>query len=531
MRLETLVGPYGDVFDVDPSSPCTIGRIAASTICLLDGTVSRRHASIIHRGQAWFLMDHGSTSGTFINGVRQGADEPTPIGDGDLVQIGPWTFRVCVGERSGSRVRTIDDSTASHTRVESVRSVPAPSDRRLDLLMSCIGSFNEASDEEALATVALRTALDGSGYVRGAVLRRINEQDDVEVVISVDESGGKGDALSFSRTLVARAGAGETVLLSREGMGEMGQSVAELNIHSALCVPIRLGDSVPAFLYLDARGSEGRVRSLATGFCETVARAYGMSLAELKRRELEHRQRVIHAELEAAHEVQRMILPTGEGRAGSIAYALRVVPGVFVAGDMFDIIDLGEAGVAVVLGDVAGHGVGSALMMALTQSQVHAQIRLHRDPAKALEAANEYVASHLPAGRFVSAWIGVFAPSGLVRFVDAGHGHWMVAGEDGVRSGSEFDGGIPVGVDPEARYDVETLQLRPGDRVILYTDGLTEQCDGSGEQFGLERLVACVSRTGAPLDDVKDVFASVRRFSGGTVFEDDATIGSIRFEG
>ena len=529
MRLETVAGPYGDVFEIDGVAPCTIGRIAASTICLLDGTVSRRHASVMCRGGAWFLIDHGSTSGTFVNGVRLTPEEPMLLGDGDLVQLGPWTFRTGIGERSGSRVRTIDDSTASHTRVESVRSGPAPTDRRLDLLMSCIGSFNEATDEEELARIALRAALDGSGYVRGAMLRSTGEQADVDVVVSVD-SGDQPGSLSFSRTLVARARAGETVVLSREGLGEMGQSVAELNIHSALCVPVRLGDSVPAFLYLDARGSEGRVRSLATGFCETVARAYGMSLAELKRRELEHRQRAIQAELQAAHEAQKMILPTGEGSVGSVQYALRVTPGVFVAGDMFDVIDLGDAGVAVLLGDVSGHGVGSALMMALTQSQIHAQVRLLRDPARAMEAANAYVAAHLPMGRFVSAWLGVFGRDGTVQFVDAGHGHWLIVAGEEVRS-PRHRGGIPIGVDPGASYENESVTLRPGERVILYTDGLTEQTDPRGEAFGAERLKAQVREGALPGDDVRRVFDAVRAFSAGKVFADDATIGSILFTG
>ena len=162
---------------------------------------------------------------------------------------------------------------------------------------------------------------------------------------------------------------------------------------------------------------------------------------------------------------------------------------------------------------------------------MHAQICLHQDPARAIEAANAYVASHLPAGRFVSAWVGVFAPDGTVRFVDAGHGHWLVVAATGVRSGHEYGGGIPVGVDPDATYEVETLRLEPGDRIILYTDGLTEQTNVAGEQYGRDRLVECVREASAPGADVTHVFDAVRRFSGGTVFEDDATIGSIRYNG
>src|SRR5262249_4009123 len=202
-------------------------------------------------------------------------------------------------------------------------------------------------------------------------------------------------------------------------------SIAELGIHSALCAPVPIGDDVIAYVYLDARGSESSVRADAAGFCEAIARAYGLALANLKRTELERRQVQLAAELAAAREVQSTMLPPKEADLGVIRYGVEVRPGLFVAGDLFDVIGLPGGRVAVCLGDVAGHGVGSALLMAMTQSHLHAELRRSEDPAEALSGVNRYLCERVGGGWFVSLWVGIFGPGGSLHCVDAGHGHVM----------------------------------------------------------------------------------------------------------
>jgi len=145
------------------------------------------------------------------------------------------------------------------------------------------------------------------------------------------------------------------VLSSGAPIANYGQSIAELEIHSALCVPVGLGGSVTGYLYLDARGRESQVRSDAASFCESLAIAYGLSVANIQRAELSSRQAEMHAELTAAREVQQLSC-ADRGVVGCISYAARSLPGSFVAGDLFDVVDVAGEGVAMCLGDVSGMG-------------------------------------------------------------------------------------------------------------------------------------------------------------------------------
>ena len=105
----------------------------------------------------------------------------------------------------------------------------------------------------------------------------------------------------------------------------------------------------------------------------------GLALSNLKRVDLEHRQRRLEEEVQAAREAQLLILPPEHGVVGGIEYAMRMRPGQFVAGDLFEVIALDEHRTAVCIGDVAGHGVDAGVLMAASQSHLNAALQQLRD--------------------------------------------------------------------------------------------------------------------------------------------------------
>lgn len=535
MTLHTLTGPYGGAFSIPVDRPVSIGRSASCDLCLLHEGVSRRHATVLRRGDGWYIVDQGSVRGTYLNGVRLEPTVPTALSTGDLLRVGPWTFRVGMASEppTGTGASTIDDSRLTTQRVERLGANDPffGADRRLRLLVECISRLDAAPNEQGLAEAALESALHGSGYARGAILRRVSDAHDIEVIATARIDPTDTAAFAFSGSLVQQAAGGGVAMLSTDAPVNMGQSIAELRIHSALCAPVFLGEAVSAFLYLDARGQESSVRADAAGFCEAVARAYGMAVANLKRIELERRQTSLHEQLAAAREAQQFILPPEEDDRGFISYAMEMRPGLFVAGDLFDVVDLGEGRVAVCLGDVSGHGVASALLMAMTQSQLNAQIRATGDPAVAVGAVNRYVVERSGRGRFVSLWVGIFEAGGLLRFVDAGHGHWFFAQAGGTPERVDAPRGIPLGISADYKYTEHSLQLGPGARIFLYSDGILEQRNPAGEEFGATRLREVISAGGSPRDDVRMAFAAAVSFAGTSTLVDDATIASIRFLG
>ncbi len=530
----TLQGSGGQQITLQSTRDALVGRAAESDFCLLHEGVSRRHATIAPRNGQWYVADLGSARGTFVNGVRLERQTPTRIATGDLVVFGPLPFRVWTGGGSPSTVRTVDEGAAGGARVERVGGVLPVAARRLRLLTECIARLQGAPDEPSLAREALRSALEGSGYTRSAILSPLSEGREVAVVFSrrVDESDAT--EVKFSRALILAAAAGEPAVLSRDAPRVQSHSIAEMGIHSALCVPIKLGEATAGYLYLDARGAESQVQPDSAGFCEAVATAYGLALANLKRAELERRQREIAEDLAAAHEAQRFMLPPIESDLGFLRYAMEMRPGVFVAGDLFDVIALGDGEVATFIGDVAGHGVGAAMVMALVQSHLNAVLANTRDPAAAITSVNRFLASRSFGGRFVSLWLGVFERSGRLRFVDAGHGYCVVrrAGAGaGEVSPLVSATGIPMGVDQDYVYRTEEVTLGPGDRVVLFTDGLIEQRSPAGELFGAERIAAAVGGSGTVSGDVSALFKALIGFAGARTLDDDATTASLEYCG
>ena len=535
IEFESLTGPHRVTFTPGVDKPTNIGRSAASEVCLPHEGISRKHAMIVMRAGEWFVVDHASRVGSYLNGVKLEPAKPAALAPGDLLRIGPWTFRARAAGSMQARTATLDDTMARAQRVETAVPVNARADQRLRLLGECMAKLAGATEEKALARAALESALAGSGFARGAILRSMGASEEIQLVESVRRDPSDAGEFAFSRSLVRRAAAGETVMLATDATAasQVQHSIAELRIHSAMCAPVFLGGSVEGYLYLDARGKEQLVQQEAGGFCDAVARAYGLAMANLKRIELLARQQTMERDLDAARQAQQVMLPPTQGTIGGIHYAMRMRPGLFVAGDMFDVVELPGDRVALCVGDVSGHGLGSAMLMALAQSQLHAQLLNKPDAGAAVTAVNRFVAKRAVAGRFASLFVGIVSredSSWRVDFVDAGHGYWLVRDREGARSVTSA-GGIPIGIDPEGVYQTETVRLDPSSRLVLYTDGIVEQRNAAGVQFGRPALMSAFPGTGTATEDVEAVFNAIDAYSGGGGLDDDATVASVELAG
>jgi len=553
LRLRALIGPALEEFVVAPGSQAAIGRSASCEVCLLNEAVSRRHATVTARGLVWLLTDEASRAGTFVNGMRLAPAVATPLGQGDLVGFGPWTFRVDVAGTlaGGGRpepsshggtglLHTLDDTGETQGRIERLpgRGTGLAS-QRFALLSECLEYLTAAADEVEMAEVVLDHTLRGTGYPRGAILTPGQGPGDVIVLASMGFEGA-AETLTFSRSLLAEAANGASVVLGESASAQQpnfGASIAEMRVERAMCVPVKVGDMVCAFIYLDTRRGE-RTGSADSGpFCEAIARAYGLSLANHMRGLLERRQRELTGELESARSVQQSISPPSSGSVKHIHYAAHVEPGAFVAGDLFDVLDL-PGGVALLLGDVSGHGAGPGMTMALTQAHLNAHLRAAGDLAAAVRSLNTYLAERSADGRFVSLFAALISPDGLMRFIDAGHGHWNIR-----RGGSALalpaEGRcLPLGIEIDAEFAPGCIQLAPGDLIVLYSDGVPEQRDITGEHFGLGRLDTALAATThlgqtdvvrSAHDGVQAVFAALRAHAPGGRFDDDATLALLRF--
>ncbi len=531
LRLEPVSGPDIHFPPLATGGFSTLGRAAECEICLLHETISRRHATIASRSGRWFVTDLGSRHGTFLNGVKLEANTPAAILPDDLLRLGPWTIRVQIGEQRARSSATIVPSPHTTQRVERVpeRELAFVAQHRLNLLVECSAAINAAGSEESLTAAALDAALAGSGYKRVAWLRQAGES--VEILGFKSAARETAEGFGFSQSLLREAAMGQVARLTEDGPVNYGQSIASLGIHSALCAPIVFGGAVVGYLYFDARGQESPVHPEAAGFCQAISRMCGLAMANLKRVDLEHRQRRIEADLTAAREAQQLIMPPNAGRIGRIRYTLRSRPGRTVAGDLFDLVELDGGRVAVCIGDVTGESISAGIVMASTQAYLHAALQRHQDAAEALTAVNRYLTLRCALNMYVTMWVGIIDPAaGKVRFVDAGHGHWLVR-----RPGAEPErvaspGGIPVAIEPGYPYQGDEFAISPGDRLVLYSDGLSEQRSPAGEEFGPQRIKATLAGSPSVETDSDALFAAVQRFACTDMLDDDATAASIEIQ-
>ncbi len=199
-------------------------------------------------------------------------------------------------------------------------------------------------------------------------------------------------------------------------------------------------------------------------------------------------------------------------------------PGPQFSGDLFEFLRSEDGLGTICFGDATGHGQQAAQISSLTRGVLRAEPS-GRGPSLLARAANRFLAGlHLPR-RFVSLWVGSFDFGGQIRFVDAGHGHWLILSADGsVRAVSRI-GGIPLGIDASVDYAPETVMLHPGERLVLYSDGITEQRNSRGEEFGRVRLLQA-ARNADPAEAADAILRAARQHAGAPL-SDDASVAII----
>jgi phosphoserine phosphatase RsbU/P len=243
------------------------------------------------------------------------------------------------------------------------------------------------------------------------------------------------------------------------------------------------------------------------------------------------RLRAIEQELATARRIQTALLPRGAPEIRGAVLAFRHVPAAAVAGDLYQFLEVGPRGVGILVADVSGHGVAAALIASMVKVAAAAQQPRADDPARVLAGIHFALARELPCGQFVTAvYVYVDLERGLVRHASAGHPPALIqraADRTIVPAGAT--GPLLISLAP-AEYPVSEWALDPGDRLLLYTDGVTEAMGAGGKMFGLERLTAVMANGAAgPEALLGSVIGSVRNFAGRpeSTFEDDLTLVAL----
>ena len=240
----------------------------------------------------------------------------------------------------------------------------------------------------------------------------------------------------------------------------------------------------------------------------------------------------INIELEMARQIQLSILPRDTPKLAGLDIVARYLPMTSVAGDFYDFILIDEQHVGILVADVSGHGLPSALIASMIQVALTAQVAHASDPAKVLSGLNRALCGKFEHNFVTAAYVYVDLEKKMMTYGGAGHPPLLFWSKSAGKVSEALENGLILGMFDEATYASLQLPIGAGDRVVLYTDGVPETKSSSDEEFGTPRFVQFMGTNNhLGVDQFADgLLDELSRWSGqprGQGQQDDITVLTI----
>ncbi|MGH9658666.1 MAG: PP2C family protein-serine/threonine phosphatase, partial [Bryobacteraceae bacterium] len=301
---------------------------------------------------------------------------------------------------------------------------------------------------------------------------------------------------------------------------------AHPGIRSEVAVPLIVHDRVVGVLDLECEkvGSftEDHVRTLSLLAPQIASSVENARLYE----ELARRERRMESDMSAARALQELLLPTQAPEMMRLETGVGLRPARDISGDVYDFFEHSEDHTVMAFGDVSGKGVAAALFGALLGGLLRTLAPRRRSPAVLLKALNEALIQRKIEGRYVTLLVALWHPhSGQLSLANAGAIPPLILREgEVVKLRVE---GVPLGLLDSRDYEETVFQTQPGDVIVMYSDGIPDQLNERGEEYGRKRLVQAVHDVGCQSTAqqiVDHVFADVSRFGASAGAFDDQTL-------
>ncbi len=249
---------------------------------------------------------------------------------------------------------------------------------------------------------------------------------------------------------------------------------------------------------------------------------------ENQNRLLEEAKNRILEEVQSASSIQKALLPKSSSTLRYLKYSAWYQPATECAGDYYDVIEISESKIGVLIADVSGHGVGAMTAMTLLRTFFHMFCK-ELDPSKMLEKLNCLLSEYLPTSQFVTAFYCIYDPfAEQLNYSYAGHpSPVFISGVTNDAYYLEHNGSFPLMIEEDnPDYYSKTLKFKRNDKLLLYTDGVVEANTGNGQFYGEDRLLSVIksSKDFKICNILKGVRTDLNRFMGDCKFKDDASL-------
>jgi serine phosphatase RsbU (regulator of sigma subunit) len=418
----------------------------------------------------------------------------------------------------------------------------------LDLARTLQSSF---SIDEVLISV-VDTALAITGAERGFLLLRSKDELETKVARNARGQHLRETDLRVPRQVIHRALQHRRELLSMNfdpvGADDTRpqNSIVDLELRSVICVPlVRLrtgqsdsttvlstGNETVGVLYMDSRLIAADLAGGNRELLQTLAIEASTVLENARLLQEEEGKRQMEEELRLARSIQRSLLPARLPMDGWLRASGSSVASYQVGGDYFDVARVSETCWSAVVADVSGKGVASALLASLLQGALITATEVPEAMAHRVERLSRYLLDRTGGEKYATVFYSLLHQDGRMVYINAAHPPPMV-----VRAGAEWleldAHAMPVGIIEGAEFATAELQLTAGDKVLIYSDGVTEAQDTQGNFFGRKRLRETVAaHAGESCTAIHTaVQEAVTAFTEGAAQSDDITVVVLEFQG
>jgi phosphoserine phosphatase RsbU/P len=516
--------------------PFTIGRRTDRDLVMADPRVSREHADFVRESDGIYIVDNGSRHGTFVNGERVNRRR---LMRNDRVEFGVQgsAYVLFSPDRSPSSAAQQFLSQFSTWKPAS----GAGSDlEMLNVFLEAARKLNTSGVLDDVLDTLLEAALRLTHAERGFVFLR---HPDGELYLAAGRAkDGERivDDSTISRSVLrdAARSASEFLVTDTDDTGKLAgrESVVAHNLHSVICIPLRKtviqdkakeetkGDelSVQGVLYLDAHFLSGKLSSVSHDILRTVANGAAALVENASLVQAEDAAKRYRQELAIAADIQQRLMTVTVpdvpyAKVNAVSYACKDI-----GGDFFDLVYT-PGGLSLIVADVSGKGVSAAVVASILQGMLYSQLARDSALPEMIAAVNRFLCDKVGGQKYATLVVARLLENGELELMNCGHvPPLLVSGNSITRL---EDGNLPVGLVPGVDFQVSRLQLKPGDRLLLVTDGVTEAEDAKGEFFGSDRLEDCSREGFAAIEQ------AVTQFRGATPLTDDCTITEMIYRG
>ena len=476
----------------------TIGRARENDLFLPDRWLSRHHAEIRHSDDGYWVFDMGSKNGTLVNRIP--VRESQRLRSGDIITLGEHSITFSDGDSAPLEPDTEPMGTQIFSARELSKEVRTPAgdaetlarqNRVLRVLSDAASALLVHRPIHETFERVIDLLFEAVAAERAAVLMA-SPSGEPEIKASRVRSGPP--IKRVSRSIARRVLTDRVALLLPNVMEDVGlrgqESILSTGIRSAICAPLWLAgtenDTVIGLVYLDTRLGTASFDEEDLRVVTALANLAAAKIENSRLLEESLEKRRLEEDIRTAAEIQGRLLPTCAPNVEGYALVGSTEPCRTVGGDYYD-FEIEDGNLLLALGDVSGKGIGAALLMAVLRAAVRGHWA-ESDLSESMCRINRTLCQNVPPNKYVTFFLARLDPkTGDLRYVNAGHNPPLL-----VRAGGGIEtldeGGMVLGLFDSVPYADGVVQMKPGDVLLVYSDGVTESFSEDGDEFGEKRL-------------------------------------------